>query len=409
MFNSFSAALSALKAHSAAVDTVGSNLANVNTTGYKDSSVAFKDIVSESIGGGQGEVGMGVNRPETIRNFSQGAIQSTSGALDSAIQGNGFFVVKDGSGARLLTRDGTFQLDKNGYVVTVTGERVQQYADGMLEDIQIPSGALPAQPTSSMSVTANLDTTAAVGETLTTPMEVVDSLGVTHVITLKYTKTDPGTWEVDALIPDNEIGGTDSTLKSLFSSPLPTENTLEFDETGKLTTPSAPGVITIEIPGLTSGANDMSIDLKLHDDKGIALVTQFAQASSVARTFQDGFTAAEVVGVGMADGGRVIARYGNGEEREVAALAMALVVNPGSLSGVGNNMYRATSDSASPTYGVAGAGGRGKIKAGSLEASTVDMAREFTNLIVFQRGYQANSRVITTADEMSQETLNLKR
>src|SRR5687768_6550660 len=140
MFNSFSAALSALKAHSTAVDTVGHNLANVNTTGFKSTDVAFRDLVAESLGSGQ-ETGMGVTRPITVRNFSQGAIQSTSGPLDAAIQGSGFFVVRDGTGSRLLTRDGGFKLDENGYVVTLTGERVQQYVSGALSDIQVPAGA----------------------------------------------------------------------------------------------------------------------------------------------------------------------------------------------------------------------------------------------------------------------------
>jgi flagellar hook protein FlgE len=111
----------------------------------------------------------------------------------------------------------------------------------------------------------------------------------------------------------------------------------------------------------------------------------------------------------MAEGGRILARYGNGEQQEIGVLAIAMVANPGELTATGNNMFRVTPDTAAPTYGIAGTGGRGKVKAGSLEASTVDMAREFTNLIVFQRGYQANSRVITTADEISQETLSLKR
>lgn len=409
MFNSFSSALSALKAHSAAVDSVGHNLANVNTTGFKGTEVAFRDVVAESIGAGQSETGMGVSRPITFRNFSQGAIQATSGALDAAIQGSGFFVVKDGLGSRLLTRDGTFQLDKQGYVVTLSGERVQQYSNGVLSDIQVPSGGSPASATTKMSVTANLNASAAVGDTFSTPVEVVDSLGVTHVVTLKYTKTDVNEWSVDALIPHNEIGGPDGTLRSLFASPLPAGNTIEFDDTGKLTTPAAPGSLTIAITPLASGAADMSVALGFHNADNNSLITQYAQASAVSKSTQDGLSAAEIVGVGLANGGRVVARYANGQQADIGMLAMALVPNPSSLAATGNNLFRVSSDTASPTFGTAGSGGRGKIVAGSLEASTVDMAREFTNLIVFQRGYQANSRVITTADEMSQETLNLKR
>jgi flagellar hook protein FlgE len=148
---------------------------------------------------------------------------------------------------------------------------------------------------------------------------------------------------------------------------------------------------------------------KLYDRLGNATITQFAQASAASGVKQDGYPSAEVVSVGVVDGGRVMAKYANGQIKEVGVLAMALVANPGSLVGTGNNMFQPGVDTATPTWATSGEGGRGKIRAGALEASTVDMAREFTNLIVFQRGYQANSRVITTADEMSQETLNLKR
>jgi flagellar hook protein FlgE len=406
MFNSFSSALSALKAHSAAVDTVGHNLANVNTTGFKSTDVAFRDLVAESLGSGQ-DSGMGVTRPITVRNFSQGAIQSTSGALDAAIQGNGFFVVRDGTGSRLLTRDGGFKLDSAGFVVTLTGERVQQYVNGGLADVQVPAGASPARATTSMNLTANLNATAAVGDTFSTPIEVVDSLGVTHVLTMKFTKSAPNKWTYDVLIPGAEVGNA-APLVSIFAAPPAA--TIDFDETGKLLVPdSTPGTLDLTIAGLTSEANDLEIAWSFYNAAGQPTITQFNQASAPSGTTQDGYPSAEVVSVGMAEGGRILARYGNGEQQEIGTLAIAMVANPGELSAAGNNMFRVTPDTAAPTYGVAGTGGRGKVKAGSLEASTVDMAREFTNLIVFQRGYQANSRVITTADEMSQETLNLKR
>lgn len=407
MFNSFSSALSALRAHSVAVDTVGHNLANVNTAGFKASDVAFKDIVAESMGGGKSETGMGVSRPLTVRHFSQGAVQTTSGALDAAIQGNGFFVVRDSQGARLLTRDGSFQLDSQGFVVTLTGERVQQYVNGTLADIQIPSGPSGASATTRIGINANLDATTPVGGTFSTPVEVVDSLGVTHVLTFQFTKTADGKWGYDVLIPGADVGDTDP-LVSIFSSPPTT--TLDFDATGKLTAPdSDPGTIDLTVTGLVSGANDLSISWSLYNAAGQPTITQFAQKSSVSPGTRDGYPSAEVVSVGMADGGRIIARYANGQERAVADLAIALVSNPGSLAAVGNNNFRVSAENAPPTYGLAETGGRGKVKAQSLEASTVDIAREFTNLIIYQRGYQANSRVITTADEMSQETLNLKR
>lgn len=406
MFNSFSSALSALKAHSAAVDAVGHNLANINTTGFKSTGIAFRDIVAESLGSGQ-ETGMGVSNPITVRNFSQGAIQGSSGLLDAAIQGNGFFVVRDASGGRLLTRDGSFIRDDNGYITTLTGERVQQFVNGVLADIQVPSGVSPAHATTTMSLTANLDGASPVGTTFSTPIEVVDSLGGTHVLTMKFTKNAAGKWNYDILIPGADVGKTDP-LVSIFGS-APTD-TIDFDETGKLTAPdSDPGTIALTIADLASGAADLSIKWSFYDAQGEPTLSQSAQPSAPSGTSQDGYPSAGVVEVGMGEGGRVIALYGNGEEREIGVLALAMVANPEALSAAGNNMLRVTSETAAPSYGAAGTGGRGKVKAGSLEASTVDMAREFTNLIVYQRGYQANSRVITTADEMSQETLNLKR
>ncbi|HYO84251.1 MAG TPA: flagellar hook protein FlgE [Bryobacteraceae bacterium] len=408
MFNSFVSALSALKAQSAAVDTVGHNLANVSTTGYKAATVAFKDLVNESLGSGN-ESGLGVATPISVRNFSQGAIQSSSGGLDAAIQGNGFFVVRDNQGAKLLTRDGSFQLDRSGYITTLTGERVQQYANGVLSDILVPTGAVAAQATTRIGLAANLDNRAAVNDTFSTPIEVVDSLGVQHIVTMKYTKTAAKKWTVDALIPENAIGGSTTALKSLFGSPLPAANTIEFDDSGKLKDPAAPGTLTITAKPLTSGAKDLVMSYSLYNDKGGPNISHFAQTSAVSKTEQDGKMSSEIAAVGLADGGKVMARYGNGTMVEVASLALGLTVNPESLSGTGNNMYRASAESAQPTYATAETGGRGKVKAGALEGSTVDMAREFTNLIVFQRGYQANSRVITTSDEMSQEILNLKR
>jgi flagellar hook protein FlgE len=415
MFNSFSSALAALKAHSMAVDTVGHNLANVNTSGFKSVDVAFKDLVAQSMGGGA-EIGMGVSRPTTVRNFSQGAVQASTGSMDGAIQGNGFFVVKDEAGAELYTRDGRFIVDKAGVVRTLTGERVQAYAvasDGTVatsvSDINMPSGASPARATTNMSAFANLNSNAAIGDTFGSSIEVVDSLGSSHVVTLTYTKTAANEWSLQASIPGEETGAAGATAGTpfdLLASPV----TLTFDSNGKLATPdAASGTVAIAATSLTSGAADLALNLNLYDPAGEATISQASAASSTSRTTQDGVRAGQLVDIGMADGGRVMARYDSGETRAIAYLGIALTSNPGSLTAAGNNLFRVSPETAEPVIGRAGEGSRGGVKAGSLEASTVDIAREFTNLIVYQRGYQANSRVITTADELSQETLNLKR
>lgn len=416
MFNSFSSALAALKAHSSAVDTIGHNLANVNTTGFKSVEVAFKDLVAESMGGGQSATGMGVGRPITVRNFTQGAVQATSGALNGAIQGNGFFVVKDGAGAELYTRDGSFQTDRTGMVRTLTGEKVQGYKvapDGTvassLSDIVIPAGASSARATTEMSVFANLNANAAPGDKFSSSVEVVDSLGKSHVVTMTFTRgAAAGEWTMQATIPGEESSESTAVAGTPFEL-LTTPADIEFDADGKLTEPGAtPGTIDIAI-SLNNGASDLAIKLNAYDPSGAPTLTQVSAASSTSKTTQDGVRAGQIIDVGMGDDGRILARYDSGEQRVIAQLGIALTSNPGSLADAGNNLFRASTDTAVPVIGISGEGGRGSVKAGSLEASTVDIAREFTNLIVYQRGYQANSRVITTADELSQETLNLKR
>jgi flagellar hook protein FlgE len=206
-------------------------------------------------------------------------------------------------------------------------------------------------------------------------------------------------------IPGEDLAsGTAGTPSSLGTG------TLTFDTEGHLLTPAVdPGVVTFAITGLTSGASDLSVDWHLYEEDGTAKLTQYAQSSAVAAVDQDGAAAAQLVKVGLADGGRILAQYSNGEQRIVGQLALAAVRNPDSLTAAGNNCYQLTARTATPAIGVPETGGRGKVLGSSLESSTVDIAQEFTSLIVLQRGYQANARVVTAVDEISQETINMKR
>jgi len=414
MFTSFSTALSALNAHSTAVDVVGNNLANLNTPGFKTSVVAFHDLVTQSVGSGLGEtqVGFGVGRPTTIRQFSQGAIRSSSGALDAAIQGDGFLVVKDDSGNTLYTRGGNLQVDDSGRLLTSTGERLQGWTEqngvlsttGPISDIVVPVGSLKA-PTATTEITLdlNLDATASAGppaDTFSTSIEVFDSLGTSHIVTVEFTKTATANeWEYSISIPDADV-----------DSPVtPETGTLTFGSDGTLTSPAVGDAMPeLAITGFANGANDMDLTWQLFDGTTPRL-TQYAQSSAISANSQDGSPAAQLIRVGLGDGGIVLAQYSNGEQEVVAQLAMAAVRNPASLIAVGNNNYQTSARSALPAIGLPGTGGRGSILGGAVENSTVDIAREFTNLIVYQRGYQANTRVITTVDELSQETINLKR
>ncbi|HZO51081.1 MAG TPA: flagellar hook protein FlgE [Bryobacteraceae bacterium] len=415
MFTSFSTALSALSAHATAVDVVGNNLANLNTPGFKANVVSFHDLVTQSLGAGLGEtqVGFGVGRPITLRQFTQGAIKTSSGELDVAIQGDGFLVVKDPvTSGDIYTRGGNLLVDKFGNLMTATGQKVQGWmatngslsTNGPIEDIVIPVGTLKEPVASTQfSFDLNLNATASAGppaDSFTTSIEVFDSLGTSHVLKVDYTKTTTANvWDYAISFPDGDV-----------STPVtPVTGQITFDSSGKMIDPPVAGPLPqIVVTGLSNGAADMTLDWQLYDGT-VPRITQFTQTSSVNANQQNGSPAAQLVRVGIASGGFVLAQYSNGQQLSVAQLAMASVRNPESLIALGDNAFGLSARSALPAIGLPGTGGRGSILGGAIENSTVDIAREFTNLIVLQRGYQANARVVTTVDEMSQETISLKR
>jgi flagellar hook protein FlgE len=415
MFTSFSTALSALAAHSTAVDVVGNNLANLNTPGFKASIVSFQDLVTQSLGvnGGEGQAGFGVAPPRAIRQFTQGAIRSSSGDLDVAIQGDGFLVVRDRAGATQYTRGGYLQVDRAGNLMTNTGQQVLGWAEsggtvptnGPISGIQVPVGSLRAPvATSDFSFDINLDAAATAGppapETFSSSIEVFDSLGSSHVVTVNFTKNaTANVWDYAVSVPDTDV-----------TSPIaPVTGSITFDSSGRLTDPPVTGPFpSINLTGLVDGAADQTLTWQIYNGTAPRL-TQFTQPSSISANQQNGSATAQLVRVAIGDGGVVMAQYSNGEQAPVAQLAMASIRNPGSLTAVGNNSFQLGAATALPAIGLPGTGGRGNISGGAIENSTVDIAREFTNLIIFQRGFQANARVITTVDEMSQETIGLKR
>jgi flagellar hook protein FlgE len=424
MFTSFSAALTGLAASEVGVDVVGNNLANLNTTGYKASSVSFYDLVAQSLGLGTGEsVGLGTGKPLTVHEFTQGAIQTTSGALDGAIQGDGFFVVRDPNGTQSYTRAGNFQVDANGNLVTATGERVQGWniaggvlnTNGDIADISIPSGTLrPPVATSNMSLDINLDASATVGQpngSFSTPIQIVDSLGTTHVLTVSFTKSGANAWDYQVTIPGADV--TAGTAGTPF--PIPgASGTLTFDSNGVLTDPPAPppstnGLVPVAIAGFADGAADLNANWSLYSPDLAGRITQFAQASSISSNAQDGLAAAQLTHVTLGNSGQVIAQFSNGQQVTVAQVALASIRNPASLVAAGNNNFQIGPETAAPAIGVPNTGGRGQVLGGALESSTVDIAREFTNLIVMQRGYEANAKVISATDQLTQVTINLKQ
>jgi flagellar hook protein FlgE len=419
MFEAFQVALSGMKANGVGLDVVGNNLANMNTAGFKASTVSFSDLFSETLGvGGVNQVGLGVGSAHTQRQFNQGTTQTTNGAYDSAIQGNGFYLVKNSSNQTLYTRAGNFQLDAAGNVLTATGEKVQGWmavggqinTSGAVGNIALNLGqTVPPSATTKMSATINLNASGTVGNadgSFSTPIQVVDSLGTTHVVTLNFTKTAANSWSYSATVPGADVKA--GTAGTPYAVPGVT-GTLTFDSSGKLTSPTAANPVSVKIPGLNDGASDMNVSWNLYDSTGAPMVTQIAQASAASNTTQDGVQPGEISKVQISDGGVITAQYSNGTKVNIAQLALATVTNPNSLQGVGNNEFLASASTSAPTVGAANTGGRGEILGGSLESSTVDMGTEFTNLIVYQRSYQSNAKVITTADTLSQDTLSLIR
>ncbi len=419
MFTSFSTALSALNATSTAIDVVGNNLANLNTPGFKTSEVVFKDLVTQSLGAGLGDtqVGFGVGQPLTVREFTQGAIQTTSGVLDGAIQGDGFFVVQDPNGNQLFTRAGNFQTDKSGNLLTDTGDAVQGWTvnpatgqvdtNGPIGNIVVPVGSLnPPTATTAFTVDLNLDSAAAADATsaFSTPITVYDSLGNSHVLTVDFQKTGDNQWSYQVTIPGDDVsGGTPGTPLDISGA----SGTLTFDSAGHLTDPANGSPINFSITGLNDGASDMSLSWNPYTSAGAGRITQFAQSSSQSASSQNGSAPGQLDSVGLADGGQIVAKYSNGAQVVVAQVAMASIRNPASLIAVGNNAFQTSALTAAPVIGAPGTGGRGEVVGGSIEASTVDMAQEFTNLIQYQRDYEANAHVVTTADQLSQDTINL--
>ncbi len=419
MFTSLSAAVSGLEADSTAFSVVGNNLANLNTTGYKATDLYFRDLVTNAIGEGltSTEVGFGVAQPITERLFTQGAIQSSSGTLDGAIQGEGFFVLQDANGVTSYTRDGAFTTNADGTLVSQTGEAVQGWminpetgqvdTNTPIADITIPTGSLK-QPiaTQNVSLQANLNSAASVNGSadLSYPVQVYDSLGQSHVLTFNFTKTANNTWDYSVTIPGADLTAGKAGVPSVVAS-----GDLDFNPDGTLNSPAAGSPITLAAPGLADKANDMTLTWNPYDSSGNGEITQYAEASQVSASNQDGSAGAQLSQVGLSSGGTIVAQYSDGQQMVIAQLATASIRNPDSLVAVGNNNYQITAASATPVVGVPGTGGRGTVVGSSLESSTADIATEFTDLIVFQRSYEADAKVVTSADELSQDTINLIR
>lgn len=405
MLRSMFTAISSLTLHQSFMDVVADNLANTNTFGFKSSRVTFQDQIGQLINVGSApttelggvdpvQVGLGVRLGGVTRLFTQGMLQSTGKDTDLAVQGEGFFVYSEGS-EHFYSRDGSMEIDAEGYLTnSSTGMRLQGWQASTsgsasavntglpIGDIRLPIGSSLAKATTNMIMGGNLDSSTAIGDSQEITVGVYDSLGVLHSVTLEFTKTADNAWSWTA-----SSGGASGT------------GALTFTPEGQYSASAG----TISFTG-SNGAANGTITLDLSQ------VTQLADETSAAITSQNGISPGNLTSFYVAPKtGEVFGLYSNGLKQLVGQIALASFVNPSGLLRHGQNMFKAGLNSGTPAVGIASTGGRGTLAAGYLEASNVDLAQEFTNMILAQRGFQASSRVITTSDEMLQELVNLKR
>jgi flagellar hook protein FlgE len=412
MMRSMFSAISGLKNHQTFMDVVGNNIANVNTTGFKQSRVTFQDILSQTVRTASGpqngrggvnpeQVGLGavLGGIETVQ--SQGTLQSTGKVTDMAIQGDGYFVVSDGK-QNFYTRDGAFDLGIDGTLLNpASGLKVMGWqADpitGAVDttlpptSINIPVGAgMTGKASTTLTTNGNLDANTTTG-TVPLSATVYDSLGNAHQLTITFTKPAPTANSWTYTVADS----TGATVTS-------TSNTVNFTTAGKYDTAAgANTTATVTLP-LTNGATTpetFTLDL--------SQLTQLSAASNLSSN-TDGASAGSLTTFSVGSSGEITGVYSNGYKQPLGQIALAGFQNPSGLMKAGGNLFSTSPNSGNASIGAADSGGRGQIATGFLEGSNVDLAQQFTNMIMAERGFQANSRVITTSDEILQDLVNIK-
>lgn len=410
MLRSLFSGITGLRAHQTLMDVVSNNISNVNTTGFKSSSVVFEDTLHQTIksaaspglvsgglatsgGLNPAQVGLGVQLAAISTSFGQGSAQNTSKSTDLMIQGDGFFLLREG-GEKLYSRSGAFSFDMNGRLVTPTGAIVQGWTgtngvvqtDNPTTDIIVPAGTL-VPPTISTTVTLGGNISAGSTNPMTLGATVFDSAGVAHLLSIVLTPGAP---------PNTPASYTLDVTEPADTNTAAVQGTVSFLADGSYDPANTPLPIT-----LGDGTTIINID-------PIGL-TQYGGEKSLNVTKVDGSAAGSLQQFQIGGDGSVLGIFSNGQKMIMARIALANFNNPPGLEKVGNTAFRATSNSGLAQVGTAGSGGRGTMLGGTLEMSNVDLAQEFTNLIIAQRGFQANSRVITTSDQMLQDLVDLKR
>jgi flagellar hook protein FlgE len=393
MLRSLYSGISGLRAEQTMLDVTGNNIANVNTVGFKSSSVQFEDTLSQTLsaaglptaqkgGINPNQVGLGVKIGSIATSLTQGAQQTTGNNMDEMISGDGYFVTKAGN-ETLYTRAGSFHWDSQGRLATADGALVQGWSavNGVLQTgaqpgtIAIGNQVSPAKATTSATLTGNLPSNATVGDVFERDITVYGADGSEKTLAISFTASSANTWDYSV----DDGSGTPAT------------GTLQ---TGGATVTATAGSTTPTVDGIT-------VDL--------SKLSGYADLTSVTITGQDGHKAGTLLATAMSSDGTLTGTFSNGTTIPLAQLSLATFANPAGLEKAGASTLRQSINSGTAQLNAAGQGTAGTIVAGALEMSNVDLSQEFTNLIVAQRGFQANARIITTSDEILQELTQLKR
>ncbi len=404
---SFTVALSGLNAATSDLDVTANNIANVSTTGFKQSRAEFSDLFAQTQQGvSSTAIGNGVRVADVAQQFSQGNINFTQNSLDLAISGSGFFIVSDG-GALSYTRAGSFHPDDAGFITNPEGNRLQGYPalangtfnTGALTDIQLTTSLSAPQATTTADVTLNLPADATVPTvtpldpadansfTNAAPLTVYDSLGAAHTATLYFSKTaNAGEWNTQLYVDGVADGAA---------------QTLTYSNAGALTLP-ANGKLTFPTYTPATGGAPLNMTFNFSN------TTQYGDAFTVNAIKPDGYTAGRLIGIDTSSTGVVEARFTNGVTQALGQVAIANFANPQGLQQLGNTQWAETFTSGQPLRGQAGNSGFGTLQSGALESSNVDITTQLVNMITAQRNFQANAQVISTSDQVTQTIINIR-
>ena len=406
LISSLFTGVTGLSGNSEAMGVIGDNISNVNTVGFKGSKAVFSDIFSTILSNGSttSQLGRGSQLQGTIQEFSQGSFESSSNALDLALDGSGFFVVNNGAG-NFYTRAGQFRLNDDGLVQAITGEILQgsSISNGVVStsttDIDLAGVQSSPQATTTFTLGANLDASATATTTFTSPVTTYNSVGTQVIVSIQFTKVANANQWTYAVSP------SEGTVTSGASG------TVTFDTSGQLSSPTTDQSIVIDFSAASTPAATQTLTWDLVNASGTTngKLTGFAAASNNNSLVQDGFTTGTLIGLSTSSDGKISGLFNNGQTSELFQVTLGDFLAPSGLTRQGSNLFAESAESGQPVLGTAETGGFGSIVGQSLELSNVDLAEQFVTMIQTQQAFQASARIITTTDDLLTEAVNLVR